>query len=207
MTPTTNLLLIDNYDSFTFNLLQYVGELGATCTVVRNDKITVDDIRARYHEGAFSGIILSPGPCSPTEAGICVPLVRALSGTVPILGVCLGHQSIAAAFGATIVKAKTLMHGKVSHIMHDSDEAGLFHQLPSPVTFGRYHSLAIDESTLPPEIMVDARTDDDQEIMSIRHRMHATFGVQFHPESILSPHGQALLANFLQKTSPNIHDV
>lgn len=198
---STALLLIDNYDSFTFNLLQYFGELGATCTVVRNDEITVDEIGARCDDGAYSGIILSPGPCSPKEAGVCVPLVRALSGTLPILGVCLGHQSIAAAFGATIIRAKSLMHGKQSHMIHDSSADGLFNGLPSPVVFGRYHSLAIDASSLPPSIIVDARAEHDQEIMSIRHCDHPTFGVQFHPESILSPHGKTLLANFLALTS------
>jgi len=206
---TMRLLLIDNYDSFTFNLLQYFGELGATTRVVRNNKLSVNVIKSQYesrhnsskdNEEAFDAIVLSPGPCGPNEAGICMPLVKVLSGTIPILGVCLGHQSIAAAFGASIVKAKSLMHGKTSDIMYTqdvTDNRSLFAELPNPVRFGRYHSLAIDESTLPENLVVNARTTDG-EIMAIHHRSHPTFGVQFHPESVLSPHGKTLLKNFLE---------
>ena len=185
------LLLIDNYDSFTYNLVHYLGEVGAETRVVRNDALTVDEALAMRP----AGIVLSPGPCTPAEAGICVDLVKAAAGKVPLLGVCLGHQSIGAAFGARIVRAPTLMHGKTSRVHHDG--AGILHGLPDPFTATRYHSLIIDEATLPDELMVTARSEDGL-IMAVQHRRHPVFGVQFHPESIASEGGHDLLRNFLQ---------
>ena len=189
------LLMIDNYDSFTFNLVQYLSELGAPVQVVRNDEVTVRDIEGL----APSHLVLSPGPCSPAEAGICVEAVRHFMGRLPILGVCLGHQSIGAALGARIVRAPVLMHGKTSVIQ--TDRKGLFAQLPRDITVIRYHSLVIEEATVPPELVVSARSEDGQ-IMAVRHRRLAggpapLEGVQFHPESILSEHGHAMLRNFL----------
>jgi anthranilate synthase component 2 len=185
------LLVIDNYDSFTFNLVQYLGELGAECDVVRNDAIGVDEVGAR---GA-QGVVISPGPCSPREAGISVETIRRWAGRLPILGVCLGHQSIGAAYGANIVRARQLMHGKVSAIHHDG--RGLFAGLPDPFEATRYHSLAVERASLPSELEVCASTDDG-EIMGLRHRRHLVVGVQFHPESILTRQGKPLLANFLR---------
>ena len=184
------LLVIDNYDSFTFNLVQYLGELGADCDVVRNDKIEVEEVGRR---GA-QGIVISPGPCTPAEAGISVEVVSSYSGVLPILGVCLGHQSVGAAFGGEIVAARTLMHGKTSQIHHTG--AGVFHGLPNPFEATRYHSLAICRSSLPAELEVTAWTEDE-EIMGVRHRELAVEGVQFHPESILTGDGKRLLGNFL----------
>ncbi|HQY47933.1 MAG TPA: aminodeoxychorismate/anthranilate synthase component II [Usitatibacteraceae bacterium] len=184
------LLMIDNYDSFTYNLVQYLGELGEEVRVVRNDEVTVDDI-ARL---APARIVISPGPCTPNEAGVSLPAIGRFAGKIPILGVCLGHQAIGQAFGGRIVHAKTLMHGKVSPIHHAGK--GVFRGLPSPYDATRYHSLAIERETCPAVLEITAWTDDG-EIMGVRHRTLAVEGVQFHPESILTEHGHALLRNFL----------
>jgi anthranilate synthase/aminodeoxychorismate synthase-like glutamine amidotransferase len=186
------ILLIDNYDSFTFNLFQHLSELGAHVDVVRNDKITLDEIEARLPE--IDRIVISPGPCTPAEAGVCIPLVKRFAGHRPILGVCLGHQSIGAAFGANVVRAPYLMHGKTSMIHHRG--VGVFAGLPNPFVATRYHSLIVDRPTLPPVFEITAETDDGT-IMGIRHRELEVEGVQFHPESILTPDGKQLLGNFL----------
>ena len=186
------LLMIDNYDSFTFNLVQYFGELGQDVRVFRNDEITLEGIEALAPEQ----LVLSPGPCSPAEAGICVPAVRHFAGRLPILGVCLGHQSIGAALGGRIVRAQRQMHGKTSEI--STDGRGVFHGLPGRMTVIRYHSLAIERASLPAELEVTA-TAEDGEIMGVRHRELPVEGVQFHPESILSEHGHAMLKNFLEQ--------
>ena len=186
------VLMIDNYDSFTYNLVQYLGELGCEVAVHRNDQITLDQIEAL----APSHIVISPGPCTPNEAGISVPSITRFAGEIPILGVCLGHQSIGQAFGARIVHARRLMHGKTSAVYHTGQ--GVFRGLPSPFTATRYHSLIVDRSTLPPELEVTAETADGI-VMGLRHRHLAIEGVQFHPESILTPHGPALLANFIAR--------
>ena len=185
------LLMIDNYDSFTYNLVQYLGELGADVRVARNDAITLDEIDAL----APAGIVISPGPCTPNEAGISVPLIRRFAGEIPILGVCLGHQAIGQAFGGRIVRSERVMHGKLSPVTHDGE--GVFAGLPSPFHATRYHSLAIDRASLPPTLAVTA-TADDGEIMGVRHREFAVEGVQFHPEAILTEHGRRLLDNFLR---------
>jgi len=185
------LLMIDNYDSFTYNLVQYLGELGADVLVHRNDAITLDQIEAWGPEQ----IVLSPGPCTPNEAGICLPLIQRFAGRTPILGVCLGHQAIAQAFGGRIVRAQRVMHGKVSPVTHDG--RGVFSGIDSPLTVTRYHSLAIDQDTVPGCLEVTA-TADDGEVMGVRHREFAVEGVQFHPEAILTEHGHALLENFLE---------
>ena len=185
------LLLIDNYDSFTFNLAQYLGELGADVHVHRNDAITLEQIAAWAPEK----IVISPGPCTPTEAGISVPTIQRFAGKIPILGVCLGHQSIGQAFGGRIVRAQRVMHGKLSPVTHDG--RGVFAGLPSPFSVTRYHSLAIERATCPPCLEISA-TADDGEIMGVRHREFSVEGVQFHPEAILTEHGHALLANFLK---------
>jgi anthranilate synthase component II len=185
------LLLIDNYDSFTFNLAQYLGELGADVHVHRNDAITLDQIAAWAPEK----IVVSPGPCTPTEAGISVATIQRFAGKIPILGVCLGHQAIGQAFGGRIVRAQRVMHGKISPVTHDG--RGVFAGLPSPFDVTRYHSLAIERATCPPCLEISA-TADDGEIMGVRHREFAVEGVQFHPEAILTEHGHALLANFLK---------
>ena len=182
--------LIDNYDSFTFNLVHYLGELGADVTVWRNDEISVEDTLA----GEPDAIVLSPGPCTPNEAGICLDLVRAASDTTPILGVCLGHQAIGQAFGGDVVRARAPMHGKVSRISHNA--RGVFRGLNGPFQATRYHSLVIDRSTAPPELEVSAETDDGL-IMAVAHRDRPVHGVQFHPESIASEHGRQILRNFL----------
>jgi anthranilate synthase component 2 len=187
------LLMIDNYDSFTYNLVQYLGELGMDVRVVRNDAITLEEVAQLAPEQ----IVISPGPCTPNEAGISVPLVQEFAGRIPILGVCLGHQSVGQAFGARIGHARTLMHGKVSAIRHRG--AGVFRDLPEGFSATRYHSLAIERASLPDCLEITAETDDG-EIMGVRHREHAVEGVQFHPESVLSEHGHTLLANFLQRT-------
>ena len=184
------LLMIDNYDSFTFNLVQYLGELGADVHVYRNDQITLDQVEAWEPER----IVVSPGPCTPAEAGICVPLIQRFAGRIPILGVCLGHQAIGHAFGASIVRAAKVMHGKLDAVTHDG--RGVFSGVPSPVTVTRYHSLAIAGNSVPGCLEVTARTPDG-EIMGVRHREHAVEGVQFHPEAILTEHGHAMLRNFL----------
>ena len=188
------LLMIDNYDSFTYNLVQYFGELGQDVRVFRNDQITLEGIA----ELRPDQLVLSPGPCTPAEAGVCVPAVRHFAGKLPILGVCLGHQSIGAALGGRIVRAQQLMHGKTSEI--SSDGRGVFRGLPQRLTVIRYHSLAIERASLPAELEVSA-TADDGEIMGVRHRELAVEGVQFHPESILSEHGHAMLKNFLERVS------
>ncbi|MBK6980817.1 MAG: aminodeoxychorismate/anthranilate synthase component II [Betaproteobacteria bacterium] len=184
------LLMIDNYDSFTYNLVQYLGELGEEVRVVRNDEIGVGEIERL----APSRIVISPGPCTPSEAGISLQVIDRLAGKVPLLGVCLGHQAIGQAFGGRVVHAKALMHGKVSPIHHSGK--GVFRGLPSPFQATRYHSLAIERESCPSELEVTAWTDDG-EIMGVRHREMSVQGVQFHPESILTEHGHDLLRNFL----------
>ena len=186
------LLMIDNYDSFTFNLVQYFGELGQDVRVFRNDQITVEGIAALKPDH----LVLSPGPCSPAEAGICVETIRHFAGKVPLLGVCLGHQAIGAALGGKVVRAQVLMHGKASTIR--TDQHGVFRGLPEQFSVIRYHSLAIERASLPAELVVTA-TSEDGEIMGVRHRELAVVGVQFHPESILSEHGHALLKNYLER--------
>jgi anthranilate synthase component 2 len=190
------ILLLDNYDSFTFNLYQALSELGAEVLVRRNDQVTVDDVEKLVP--MLDGIVISPGPCTPGEAGISVPLVRRLAGIVPILGVCLGHQAVGAAFGGRIVRAPRLMHGKVSMIAHDS--AGVFAGLPNPFQATRYHSLIVERSSLPSELEITAEADGL--VMGVRHRSLPVDGVQFHPESILTPTGNDLLANFLGRRAP-----
>jgi anthranilate synthase component 2 len=185
------LLMIDNYDSFTYNLVQYFGELGEDVRVYRNDEITLEQIAALNPQR----IVVSPGPCTPNEAGVSVPVIRRFAGKIPLLGVCLGHQSIGQAFGGRIVHAKQLMHGKVSEIRHKN--AGVFRELPNPLIATRYHSLVIERESLPDCLEVTAWTDDN-EIMGVRHRELAVEGVQFHPESFLTEHGHDLLANFLK---------
>ena len=184
------ILMIDNYDSFTYNLFQYLGELGQDVCVFRNDQIGVGDIERLEPER----IVISPGPCTPNEAGISVATVQRLGGKIPILGVCLGHQSIGQAYGGRIVRAKQLMHGKTSMIQHRGE--GVFRELASPFEATRYHSLVIERDSLPACLEITAWTDDG-EIMGVRHREHAVEGVQFHPESLLTEHGHKLLANFL----------
>jgi len=186
------ILVVDNYDSFTFNLVQALQSLGAEVEVHRNDDVSVEGVRAMAPEA----VVLSPGPCTPAEAGISVPLIRALSGSVPILGVCLGHQSIGAAFGGVVRRAARVVHGKTSPVSHEG--TGLFTGLPRPFQVGRYHSLVVDRPSLPEVLEVTAVSTDDGEIMAVRHRSHPTVGVQFHPESVLTPDGPTLLRNFLQ---------
>jgi len=184
------LLMIDNYDSFTYNLVQYLGELGADVRVFRNDAVTLEQIAALRP----THLVISPGPCTPEQAGISVPAIRQFAGSVPILGVCLGHQSIGAAFGGKVVHAQRLMHGKTSPVRHSGQ--GVFRDLPDPLVCTRYHSLAIERQSLPADLAITAWTDDG-EIMGVRHRTLAVQGVQFHPESIMSEHGHDLLRNFL----------
>ena len=191
------LVMIDNYDSFTFNLVQYFGELGAEVTVYRNDEISVPELQAQVKSGAVDRLVVSPGPCAPAQAGISVEAIKALAGQLPILGVCLGHQSIGAAFGGRIVRAQALMHGKTSVIT--TTQQGVFAHLPERFTVNRYHSLVIERATCPAELEITAWTDDG-DIMGVRHKRLAVQGVQFHPESILSEHGHALLRNFLTPT-------
>lgn len=188
------LLMIDNYDSFTYNIVQYFGELGAEVSVFRNDQIDVQEMEARFCAGEIDRLVISPGPCSPAEAGISVAAIRHFAGKLPILGVCLGHQSIGVAFGGKIVRAQQLMHGKTSVIT--TTQEGVFAGLPRQFTVNRYHSLAIDPASCPDVLAVTARTDDG-EIMGVRHKTLAIEGVQFHPESILTEHGHAMLENFL----------
>ena len=189
------LLMIDNYDSFTYNLVQYFGELGEEVKVFRNDQITVEGIA----ELAPDRIVISPGPCTPNEAGVSVETILNFGGVIPILGVCLGHQSIGQAYGGNIVRAQQLMHGKTSMIHHYS--VGVFEGLPSPFEATRYHSLVIERETLPDCLEVTAWTEEDNEIMGVRHKTLAVEGVQFHPESILTEHGHQLLGNFLKVQS------
>ncbi|MEI6550100.1 MAG: aminodeoxychorismate/anthranilate synthase component II [Betaproteobacteria bacterium] len=185
------LLMVDNYDSFTYNIVQYFGELGADIEVFRNDEIDLEGIAARKPDR----LVISPGPCSPAEAGISVAAIQHFAGKLPILGVCLGHQSIGAAFGGKIVRAQELMHGKTSVIQ--TTQQGVFRNLPSQFTVNRYHSLAIERTSCPADLEVTAWTEDG-EIMGVRHRSLAIEGVQFHPESILTEHGHAMLKNFLE---------
>jgi len=185
------LLMIDNYDSFTYNIVQYFGELGADIEVFRNDEIDLEGIAARKPDR----LVISPGPCSPAEAGISVAAIQHFAGKLPILGVCLGHQSIGAAFGGKIVRAQELMHGKTSVIQ--TTQQGVFKNLPPKFTVNRYHSLAIERTSCPSDLEVTAWTDDG-EIMGVRHKSLAIEGVQFHPESILTEHGHAMLKNFLE---------
>lgn len=190
------ITVIDNYDSFTYNLVQYLAVLGAEIKVFRNDKVSVVEIESMQP----MAIVISPGPCTPREAGISVDLVKKLSGTVPILGVCLGHQAIAKAFGAEITRAGQIMHGKTSMI--EFCDSPLYAGIKSPALVGRYHSLVVRKDSLPPELVVDA-SSEDEEIMGLRHKKHPTHGVQFHPESILTPCGKRLLKNFLRIVEKN----
>ena len=186
------LLVIDNYDSFTYNLVQYLGELGAEVVVRRNDAVSVDEIGAM----APAGLILSPGPCAPAQAGITVAAIRAFGARIPTLGVCLGHQAIGEAYGGRVVRAARAVHGKTSRIDHDA--TGIFEGLPTPLVVGRYHSLVVERSTLPASLEVVATAEDDpNEIHALRHVTHPVWGVQFHPESVLTPNGKQLLRNFL----------
>lgn len=189
------LLMIDNYDSFTYNIVQYLGELGAQVQVYRNDAITLEQIEALQPRH----IVISPGPCTPNEAGISVPVIKHFAGRIPLLGICLGHQGIGQAFGGDVIRARKVMHGKLSPIHHA--DKGVFQGLSNPFTATRYHSLVIDRKTLPECLEITAWTVDDEgnmdEIMGVRHRTLAVEGVQFHPESILSEHGHQLLKNFL----------
>ena len=191
------VLMIDNYDSFTYNIVQYLGELGADVLVYRNDAISIAEIEAL----APAHIVISPGPCTPNEAGISVEVIKQFSGRIPLLGICLGHQSIGQAFGGDVIRAKKVMHGKLSAIHHQGK--GVFAGLPSPFTATRYHSLVVDAATLPDCMEVTAWTEDEagerDEIMGLRHRTLAVEGVQFHPESILSEHGHQMLRNFLDR--------
>ncbi len=189
------LLMIDNYDSFTYNIVQYLGELGAQVTVARNDEITVTEIDALLQANQLDRLVVSPGPCSPAEAGISMAAILYFAGKLPILGVCLGHQAIGAAFGGKIVRAKQLMHGKTSVIT--TTQEGVFAGLPNHFTVNRYHSLSIDRATCPNCLKITAWTDDG-EIMGVKHVSHDIEGVQFHPESILTDHGHATLENFLK---------
>jgi len=189
------VFVLDNYDSFTYNLVQYLGELGTEVIVRRNDQVTVEDV-ARMHP---ERIVISPGPCTPQEAGISISLIRHFTGKVPLLGVCLGHQAVGAAFGGQIVRAPHLMHGKTSQVMHDNKT--IFQGLPLPITATRYHSLIVAENSLPDELEISAyatERDGSRTIMGLRHRRFAVEGVQFHPESVLTPEGKRLISNFLQ---------
>ena len=188
------VFVLDNYDSFTYNLVQYLGELGADVEVRRNDQVTVEEIE----DLAPERILVSPGPCTPQDAGISMELIRHFTGKVPVLGVCLGHQALGAAFGGQVVRAKNLMHGKTSHVQHDGRT--IFAGLPSPMTATRYHSLIVAEEGLPAELEISARTverDGSSVIMGLRHRRHPVEGVQFHPESVLTDAGKKLIENFL----------
>lgn len=187
------ILMIDNYDSFTYNLVQYMGELGADIRVERNDQITIDEIESLNPEK----IVISPGPCTPEKAGISVAVIKHFAGKVPLLGVCLGHQSVGAAFGGEVIKAGKLMHGKTSEVRHDGKT--LFKNLPNPFTATRYHSLVLNRKTLPDCFEISAESDDN-EIMGIRHKELPVEGVQFHPESILTTHGKDLLKNFIENS-------
>ncbi|WP_314305811.1 aminodeoxychorismate/anthranilate synthase component II [Brevibacillus parabrevis] len=184
------ILMIDNYDSFTYNLVQYVGELGEELQVYRNDKITLEEIERL----APDYLMISPGPCTPNEAGISMEAIRHFAGKIPILGVCLGHQSIGQVFGAKVIRAERLMHGKTSEVIHDGKT--IFQSIPSPFTAARYHSLIVEEASIPSELEITARTAEG-EIMALRHREYPIEGVQFHPESIITEHGKQLLQNFL----------
>ena len=185
---SARILVVDNYDSFVFNLVQYLQQLGATTDVRRNDEVTTQEALE------YDGVLLSPGPGTPTDAGVCIDIVKSVGGRVPIFGVCLGHQAIAEAFGATVSRAPELLHGKTSIATHDG--AGVFTDIPSPFTATRYHSLAVEEATVPAELEITARTESGV-VMALRHRELSIEGVQFHPESVLTEHGYQLLANWL----------
>lgn len=189
-------LLIDNYDSFVYNLFHFLGELGAEVEVRRNDQVTAEEALDLHPQG----IVLSPGPCDPDKAGVCLELIEAAAGKLPILGVCLGHQAVGQAFGGKVTRAPTPMHGKLSPIEHDAE--GVFSDLPSPLTATRYHSLVVERDSVPDCLEVTARTDDGT-VMGLRHRELPIHGVQFHPESIASEHGHALLGNFLRLSGHN----
>lgn len=193
---TTQLLMIDNYDSFTYNIVQYLAELGAEVHVVRNDEVSLEDVKALVQREGITRIVVSPGPCSPNEAGISVAAIQYFAGKLPVLGVCLGHQAIGAAFGGDIIRAGQQMHGKTSVIT--TDQKGVFADLPKQFTVNRYHSLVIDRATCPDVLEVTA-TSEDGEIQGVRHKSLAVEGVQFHPESILTEHGHAMLRNFLEQ--------
>ena len=197
------LLMIDNYDSFTFNIVQYLGELGAEVDVFRNDEITLDEIDARLGAGQLDRLVISPGPCSPAEAGISVSAIQHFAGRLPILGVCLGHQAIGAAFGGKIIRAQQLMHGKTSIIT--TTQTGVFAGLPQQFTVNRYHSLSIERATCPPCLKITAWTEDG-EIMGVKHTTLDIEGVRFHPESILTEHGHAMLKNFLNPRGTDRND-
>jgi len=192
MKPETSILVIDNYDSFTYNLVQYLGELGCDIQVRRNDAVTVEEVR----EMAPDGIVISPGPGLPANAGISISLIQKCAGNIPMLGVCLGHQAIGEAFGGKVVQAPRLMHGKISSIFHDGDS--VLSDLPNPFEATRYHSLVLRREDLPECLVVNAWTDDGV-IMGLRHQDHDLFGVQFHPESVMTPEGMKVLENFLEK--------
>jgi anthranilate synthase/aminodeoxychorismate synthase-like glutamine amidotransferase len=188
------LLVIDNYDSFTYNLVQYLGELGAEVEVRRNDAVTVEQVGKL----APAGIVLSPGPCAPAQAGVTVDVIRAWGSRIPTLGVCLGHQAIGEAYGGRVVRASRAVHGKASRVTHDGSD--LFAGVPSPLEVGRYHSLIVERESLPADLRVSATAEDNpEEIHALRHREHPVWGVQFHPESVLTPHGKRILKNFLQR--------
>jgi len=190
------ILIIDNYDSFTYNLVQYLGELGAELTVRRNDAVSVDEV------GALSpaAIVLSPGPCTPKEAGVTVDVIRRWGSSIPILGVCLGHQAIGEAYGGVVTRADRVMHSKTSHVTHDG--TGVFAGLPSPMEVMRYHSLIVERDSMPKCLEITAVAQDDpREVHGVKHREHPVYGVQFHPESVMTPNGKALLQNFLEMAS------
>lgn len=190
------LLVIDNYDSFTYNLVQYFGDLGEDVEVHRNDALSVDEVGTMEPDA----IVISPGPCSPIDAGISIEVIRRYGPSIPILGVCLGHQAIGEAYGGKVVRAGRIMHGKMSNIVHNG--TGIFEGIPSPLGVMRYHSLIVDRNTLPDELVVTAYAEDDpQEIHAMQHRTHPVWGVQFHPESILTEHGREMLVNFLKMSS------
>jgi anthranilate synthase/aminodeoxychorismate synthase-like glutamine amidotransferase len=191
---SSRLVLIDNYDSYTYNLFQYLSELGASVEVLRNDAIDVESLRARRPDG----LVISPGPCTPNEAGVTLPAIKALGGELPILGVCLGHQAIGQAFGGKVIRNHRIVHGKSTAVFHRGE--GVFEGLPSPIIAGRYHSLVVERSSLPRDLVITGWTDED-EIMALRHRTLDIEGVQFHPESILTEHGKALLASWLRRLS------
>jgi anthranilate synthase/aminodeoxychorismate synthase-like glutamine amidotransferase len=187
------LLVIDNYDSFTYNLVQYLGELGAEVIVRRNDAVTVDEVGRM----APAGIVLSPGPCAPAQAGITIDVIRTWGHRIPTLGVCLGHQAIGEAYGGRVVRASRAVHGKSSRVVHDGSD--LFAGLPNPLEVGRYHSLIVERASLPDALRVTAAAEDGNEIHALRHVVHPVWGVQFHPESVLTPHGKRILKNFLDR--------
>lgn len=190
------IFVLDNYDSFTYNLVQYIGELGHEVVVRRNDQVTIEEIESLHPER----IVISPGPCTPQEAGISIDVIKQFAGKIPILGVCLGHQAIGAAFGGNVIRAANLMHGKTSEVEHDGKT--IFQGIPSPMTATRYHSLIVEEKSLPAELEISATCldrDGGRVIMGLRHRQYAVEGVQFHPESVLTSHGKQMVSNFLRK--------